>query len=87
MSIFNDVLKTVSSFTLERERIRSGPLGSNGLLNSPDDFQKFDIGVNSNGDTILDRRLVSGVPNSTLFVGAGLLIGLALVTAAVIADG
>lgn len=74
------VLEAISSAYIQREQIRAGiPLGYYGNPNQAAAYQQVTTGVNSDGSTLIQGELISGVPNSNLFAGVGVLVAVGLV--------
>lgn len=69
--MLKDFIETLTNSYIQVETIRAGGTSTGG--NTPADFPKVQTGENSDGSTLISRRLVSGVSNQNLFIGLGLL--------------
>lgn len=79
-STIGRVLEAISSAYIQREQIRAGvPLGFYGNPNQADAYQQVTTGVNSDGSTLVQDELVSGVPNSNLLAGVGVLVAVGII--------
>jgi len=73
-----DLIENAGSVYLQGETIKSQRRQNN----APEDFERRETGVNSDGSTLEENQLVSGVSNNVLLITAVGLI--ALVTVAVV---
>lgn len=73
-----DLIEDAGSIYLQGETLKN----ERKQLNSPEDFERRETGVDSDGSTLGESQLVSGVSNNVLFVAAVGLV--ALLTVAVV---
>lgn len=83
MDWLKDFVETAGSIYLQGEQIKA----QQGDGNLPSDHPRVTTGVDSNGDPIVGRQLVSGVSNATLLAGvAGVLLVGGMTAALVFSD-
>lgn len=66
-----DLLETAGSIFIQSESIKAG-IPVNGNL--PSDYPNGRAGVDSDGSSIVDKRIIAGVSNGTLLAGAAVVL-------------
>jgi hypothetical protein len=76
----SDLAESLGSIYLQGETLKT----QRAQLNSASDFEKRESGVDSDGSTIMEGQLVSGVNNAGL---VGAVVGLVALVVVVVATG